>query len=545
MLQSIFAFLERLIDLFCCWRIFRQLERSGIDDFPRDWTAIYRVPLGEAAALVLESEIPEWTAETARRRSTRLYIADGAPDAGFCKPAALFLFDGLAWAPDLWHVGQDQYAINGGIFPAQHSDVRAYTTVWQPASRFVSETIERVEPPEEPLVLQARTPLGGGFPPNDLPVPPAGSPKPAAPPPPAASACSPVYLFYGLCFQTENAPPDPNASPSLVLETDFLWGETKQFANEFELRGYSKWTRCAGTEAGEAPTFDALMTEFSNDLANKNFCQCVDDQLVIFIGAHGGVDPKTGLAAISFCPKKGGAGWVSWPDFLARLAQIVKAPQKTYLIVDCCRSGRIWDPGVVPASLRGMHVISGVATTGTLCAYPAFKDAILHAIAVDKAVDWSHLVKLAKWYVSNWNPQASKPGKPPYGKPKSGDLNGCEFKVEVTAAKYTGTDIGNEWVFQFECDGKTHKVAEHTLNWLATEQLTITLYDRLHGPCPTPPISIPVKLAASEVSWLDQDGSANYTVKEICDGTAKTLTVPVTVGSATKATFTLQVTTKC
>jgi hypothetical protein len=54
------------------------------------------------------------------------------------------------------------------------------------------------------------------------------------------------------------------------------------------LRGYRRWTRCAGKGAGEAATFDAMMTAFEADLAAQTtFCQCADDQLVIFLLAHG------------------------------------------------------------------------------------------------------------------------------------------------------------------------------------------------------------------------------------------------------------------
>jgi hypothetical protein len=547
MVQSFLALLDRLVDLFCGWRSLRQLERSGSKDFPRDLTAIYRVPLLDGGALVLESERPAWTAELERRRATRVYVADGAPGAAYCKPGAIFVFDGPRWTPRFWREGEDYFCVSGSGVVTHDPAVRARMTVWPPAWRIDINDMERAPGADPPPILATLAPLGGKFPPTDLPVPPAGAPKPAAPAPGPASTCNPVFLFYGLCFQhpaVSNLPAAAAGHPADPSQVDPLWAATQAYAGEFRLRGYKTWTKCAGTGAGESATLADMMAAFKADLATQNFCQCPEDQLVIYIGSHGCIDRTTGEAAAPFRPKKGGGRLVGWQEILDSLAAILTAPRKTYLILEACRSGHVWDPGVVPSGLRGMHVISAVSDSLTLGAYPSFMNAVLKSLTVDKAIDWTHLVALMKWYVSSWQLPAPSPGSAPYGKPKVGDLNGCQFKVQATGAKYTGTDIGNEWVFRLECDGKTHDVPEHTLNWLFTEPLSIVLYDRLLGACPTPPTSILVKLAASEVSGLDQDGSTSFTVKERCDGTGKALTVPVAVGSAT-ATFMLQVTTTC
>ena len=224
---------------------------------------------------------------------------------------------------------------------------------------------------------------------------------------------------------------------------DPLWPETMLIGGNFAVRGYRKWQMCAGTAASDAADFNALMNAMAADLATQTtFCSCSDDQLVIFVSGHGYGQNPTGEVAVLFQAEEGSKEWVAWSKLLDRLAGLIANPAKTYLIVDSCRSGLIFEPGHVPGALRGLHALTCTADRHTLGPSPHFGGAVADAVGQLGAVDWRHFLELLKWKVSQWGQLIPLPGYQPYGLPRHGDL-GCRFQVLITAASYSGIDIGN------------------------------------------------------------------------------------------------------
>jgi len=318
-------------------------------------------------------------------------------------------------------------------------------------------------------------------------------------------------------------------------------------AVNFGIRGYRVWQKCAGTGPGDAATFAALIAAFQADLATQTqFCLCPDDQLVIYVAAHGygGTSNPTGDVAMHFNPAAGTEEWITWPALLEALAPLITNPAKTYLLVYSCRSGRAWEPGVAPGSLRGLHLITATADSKTLAPYPDFGRAIADAIGQDRAVDWDHFVKLLKWHAANWNLPPGGAGQTPYGVPRNGGT-GCRFKLTLSKVTYAGANLGSQWKYEVISGGRLTVIPAHTLANGASEVRSEVLYDRLREPCPSPPFTQTISVAASEVSVATaQSGTGQLTITQSCNGASKVYSLVVNVNGA-QLTFDFSVNTTC
>jgi hypothetical protein len=407
------------------------------------------------------------------------------------------------------------------------------------------------EPP--PNVEPLLTSLAGPFPPTDLPNPPAGSPAPTPVPNTPAAPCTPVLLFYGLCFQT------PKEGEGGSIE-DPLSQETKNVRDAFKARGYAGAIGLAGDKApdgGKADTFAQMMAGLTNALAAQTtFCNCPDDQLVIWVAAHGyaGAFNPTGEVAMHFDAKGVEAPkgeWVTWSDFLDALAtipQIAANPAKVYLIVYSCRSGRLWEGGVIPPTLKGMHVLTGTATSGQYAGQVRFSQYLVFALGWLKAVNWDQLVKLMKKQNAD-NPAGTAPNGVPFGPPTNGDLSGCRFTMTLSGVSFAGANLGSKWRYSIDAAGGKTEIAAHTVNVGTGETRTDVVYDRLWGACPSA-VSFSLKCSAVSVgSVYDSGDSATVAVNKLCDGSAQTAscTVPVSAtGYGTvNVTFAFAIATTC
>jgi hypothetical protein len=272
--------------------------------------AVYRVPLPLEPVVALGYG-PD-TAITTRRGfwdvlglETRAYVVDGAPGALFGKLNALAVFRGFGGPAT--RISQCPLAIGDGWFDYYDAPFLASVRVHGQVP---------VAPRGGPLIA-ALSPVRGPFAPADLPNPAPTAPPPTSPPPPTAPPGSgtPTRLFYGLCFQE----PRPNhralyLGPLKVrdafLETDPLWDNTQALAATFAARGYKASTGLAGdhepSKATDATTFEQMMAGFESHLNTvTSYCISGDDQLVLFVAAHGygGASNPTGDVAMHYKPE--------------------------------------------------------------------------------------------------------------------------------------------------------------------------------------------------------------------------------------------------
>ena len=511
---------------------------------------VYRVPLRDLTTRVVS--VAPVTRYTVRRGladlvglGPRVYVADGAPASLFGKPTALFVFGGFRRRPSYGIVGSGPYFVGRSRFPPlELAEARGFAVLNEDRI----DAPVRVEPSPEYLA----TALANPFPPTDLPNPPAGSPAPTPVPNTPAAPCSPVLLFYALCFQTPR--------PGEGSIEDPLAQETNNVRDAFKGRGYTVSDGLAGNHApdgGRADTFSDMMAGLAKAIAAQTaFCNCPDDQLVIWVAAHGyaGQYNPTGEVALHFDAQgveAPGGEWVTWQVFLDALAaipQIAANPAKVYLLVYSCRSGRIWEGGVAPPTLKGIHVLTGAATSGQYCGQLRFSQYLVFALGWLKAQNWDHLVKLMKReHADNPIPPASS--GTPYGPPTNGDLSGCRFKMTLSKVAFSGNDLGANWKYTITAGRGVTEITEHAVSFTAGETRTDVVYDRLWPPCPS---SVTIQLTCGAVSvgrLYNNDGQASVTINRLCDGTAQTATSAVGVsarGYGTETvTFTFDIATTC
>jgi hypothetical protein len=528
--------IERWFDRRCVGAILRSLSEAETFDPQR--LAIYRLRLDRARTTAVSTEIPAEELVIQRGLAdaillgTRAYVVDGVPLALFGKPTALFAFRGVGLTPIASIVGEGQVYVDQHPFHFFSPDELREIAVWN------GDRIGDLPGAPPPVEIFA-TSLGGTFPPTDLPNPPKGSPQPAPPSAPTFS-CPPVLLFYGLCFQT------PEEENGLSIE-DPLWQETQNVANEFKRRGYTSKSWRAGTNgpaSSEAGTFAEMMNDLSVDLAGQtNFCKCVDDQLVLYLAAHGYGRNPTGRVAMKFEPKPDSPEWVTWEDFLdalAKIPQIAQNPAKVYLLVESCRSGIVFEGGgTAPASLKGIHILTSCPDSRKLGAALGFSQFIVFALGRYKAVDWKHFVQIVKWQGPDSNGTS----------PRNGDLSGCRFTVTLAKVTYGGADLGDQWEYKITVDRTTTAIAKHQLKNSSAENRTDVVYDRLFGPCPSPVTLNPICAATEKGTFIDDAGESTSPLIAQCNGTAQTYanTVNVTTlwrGTA-KLTFDFTIATTC
>jgi hypothetical protein len=329
---------------------------------------------------------------------------------------------------------------------------------------------------------------------------------------------------------------------------DPLWQETQNVEAEFKAHGYRTATALAGKTApngGAAGTFAEMMAGLAADIAAQTaFCRCADDQLVIWLSAHGcrpSTNP-TGDYALAYEPvsdKPEDVTWQSFLDALAAIPALAATPQKVFLIVESCWSGRAFEPAVAPGPLRGLHLFTGANASTQKCGALQFSEYVRFALGRYKAANWDHLVRLVKW-------QAATGGS--LGTPKSGDIDGCRLTMTLARIVYDGSDIGDEWEFTIAAAGATTAIAEHVLGNGGSETPGKVVYDRVFGPCPSP-VSFSARCDATCTTGLNRSGSTTVAVARRCDGTAGTLSVPVSVVtsfSGTAAlTFSFDLTSAC
>ena len=165
-------------------RIQRQLAQGVEGTPPRlvpDHCAIYKLAR-RADSLVVD--LPG-DLEAGFGAFTRLYLVDGAPDALEGKPQRLIAFGPLRTTPFAHVDSEGPFLRNGRRVLHPAPGPRRARALQGPALGLAAL-------PAAVPVMASMPPLGGGFVPTDLPVPPAGAPRPPAPAGGPPSTCGPV-----------------------------------------------------------------------------------------------------------------------------------------------------------------------------------------------------------------------------------------------------------------------------------------------------------------------------------------------------------------
>lgn len=521
------------------------LDPEAAEILAPETSAIYRVPPPPSREVELSFDIDE--AKYHLRRSLlelfcmghRIYIIDSDPFALFSKPVAVAVIKGLGQKPAYFAIGKSHVFINEGAFPLFSHDALLETVV---------DNEHLIGPPELTPDIQATTlgPLTGKFPPEDLDNPKKDDPRPKIDPPPTGTSTSSktVLLMYGLCFQNYLIPYYSASSG----KPDKLWRKTEQVTSAFKSRSYETETSLAGehdpTQSSKAETFPKMMNGLKKDIeAHTAYCNNENDQLVIYISAHGysRKDNDTGDVALVYQPKKGVEEFITYRkllDTLAGIPEIRKAPEKVYLIIFSCRAGRIFEGGVMPTHLKGMHILTS-SNSSDQKSYTVNEFVLWIQQALHKkkgARTWEDFVKLVKWY--GRKSLCSK------GTPRNGDVTGCVATVTLTSVKYGGDDIGVTWRYNLRFDGKTkgntsrgpcRTIDKHILKHGDTESQNIVVHERIWPKNET--VLLDCLITAYNFE-CNQENPYRETIsfKCVCNNTIyKTIKVPVSIIGGGKA----------
>jgi hypothetical protein len=509
-----------------------EIDESLRASFSAERLAIYRVPL-PAKSVILRYDLIASMWRT--HRGDRLYVVDSDPLGMFTKPTAIVVFGRESKAPSLFAVGHWNLFIDERAFPFLDRKILRKWAVHEPPAVFSDDSgpiiIKGKKDKKEEGTPVEKGVIEGPFPPDDPKAPNDDDPFPPDPPtqPPAANACKPVKLFYGICCE-------------FTLETlsgnEALDKDTKAVTAAFKERGYDTFSGLAGVrspDGGKAETFDEMMDGLAASIAKqKNFCKCPEDQLVIWIAAHGN------KGQFQWKPFNGSAQNIDYTHLMEKLLAIPAIknnPQKVYLIVLGCRSGTLWDDGVIPPGLQGMHVISSAPDSKTDSYAGTFSGWVVEA--VQKAKSWKHFIAILKYRYKHAKGNKSEP--------RSGDVTGCFATVTLKSIAFAGGDIGVLESYATSIDGVSARGSAHLFHG-QTASPGSQIFKGFFGPCgPGKAVdvaaSVTVKGAQSSSS-AENTGTISFN----CDNQTYTGTVAVSVNmnsvSAT-FTFTFDITTNC
>ena len=376
--------------------------------------AIYRVALPDTLSVTFRGD--EGGERTIRRGWSellalgyRIYLLDGYPGALFSRPQAVFAMKGLARRPAFVLPSQGAVTINGEHFA--HFNQRFLQRAAIFGQGHIPTTVfgQQADDPDTlvpgELAEQVGAPIGGDWPEEDRPVPTQ---------PPGLGAAPPQIgghkLFYGLCFQGYSEVDDAGR------RKDRLWEETVHVGTGFRRRGYRVRYGLAGVRAPDespANTCDEMILGLLNDIPT-DFCKSPDDQLVVYVAAHGygGQWNPTGDVALRYEPGKEVREWVSYPQ-LARAFQNLP-PEKTYLLLESCRSGRAWD--ALPHCLQGLHLLTAVSDADSSCYPDSFSRCIRRALEHSGVDTWTEFIDAVKYCMSKF-----RRGDEPLPPTRSGD----------------------------------------------------------------------------------------------------------------------------
>lgn len=565
--MTLFQWIERYFQR----RQLRQLrewlaeDERASDLFDPERLAIYRVPLplaprvslgyGEGATIILRRGFLDLLG-----LGPRAYIVDGAPGALFGKPNALAVFEGF---------GGPRLLLSHG--PAQiGEDHFDYFTPSFLAELRVDGGTQAAGRRGPFIAAQTLNPLLGPFPPGDLPNPAPTAAPPTFPPPPTTppGAGTPVYLFYGLCFQE----PRPNKQALYVgpfklrdafLDTDPLWDHTKMVAQAFAARGYATATGLAGdhdpSATTDAPSFADMMAGLERHLNGVTaYCNSASDQLVIFIAVHGYGAPynPTGEVALHYKPADA-EEWINYHTLFRRLLAMPKVagfPGKVYLLLYSCRSARVFEGGVLPGGLAGMHLITAAASSDVLIGAGGFSEWLRGALGDTGVLSWDDLIRHAK--------HAARAD--PFGPPRNGDAAGCRAQITLNGVAYQGDNIGSTWRYRLRVDGEVHApdgsvkyrvpgveadVPEHTAATGTQDAQNLPIYDALWAPCSAAnTVHLNLFAEATQTEGVDDVGATSAALSITCDGSTTQHVVPVPVsetGGTARMVFSFTVATSC
>ncbi len=570
--------------------------------FNLESSAIYRIPFPDRNSITItlvDNNESFVVLRTSREKlfglGPRIYVIDTAPMALLAKPSAVAVFNGFNREPQIFETTTGNIGFDGSLFPFYSaSNLRSMaifngesiqgpdtqTTVkTSKDSRF--ENVLEISDTEDGdstgglELFQSGIPLTGGFPGTDLPMPPIGTPypiPPIAPPPTIVKPPLGEFLFYGLCFESTVQPFTVGGLAwGGYNQIGQLWKFTEDVRDSFKKRGYKTNDGLAGDHApdgGSADTFERMMTGLENDLdKNPAYCNSKNDQLVIFVTAHG---YGSAIEDVAFeydveSNKKSGSSndiekrrerYISYKRFFNKLAsipQIAKDPSKVYLIIHSCNSGRTYEGGILPKSLKGLNLLTSDNAL-KLCHITQFPTNITKAL--DRgATTWTQLVQAVK--------TLSAPPSPP-GVPGNATVQGCLATITLQTVNYLAADIGTSWEYNIRLDGVLGKnannvqrvalstptnIAEHELPFNTTETLNKVLYEAFWKACnPTNKVTIGYEVEAIEHDLFDDSEKTTGTITFFCNGGSKkdTVTLNVSEGSKTaRLDFVLQTSTQC
>lgn len=496
---------------------------------------IYRVPLPPEVSISIGYDYEE---VRAIRRSSlewfglgpRLYVIDGAPGALLAKPTAWAVFRGLSQEPEMYEEGRWHLLLNGAEVPfGNEAKLRGWAVHnVQGLAIGAGDRLNIADGLRGAPIMAVTRPVRGPFPPTDRPNDPpplaSGAPAPGAVPgaapgaapggaPATAPPCVPVLLAYGICCDID-------------VDIFFpLLPETIAVTDAFNSRGYStqRWTAGArGTDGQVTDTLEEAMDRLEAAIGtHPTYCQCPEDQLVIFIAAHGD------RGEFQWKPMGGRAQRIPYTrlmDRLARIAAIAGNPAKTYFIMLGCRSGTIFDDGVIPRSLRGMHLLTSAPNGNDLSYGSTFGKWLPDELANPKVNTWSDLIDTIKGdYRSTAGDKKSRP--------RNGDVNGCWAQLRLKSVNYVGQDVGVLSRWRVTILGR--QVTEDNLNLVlgGVLQPNTVIHDGFFGDCGR---SVRIEYAVTAVvggySTDTQTGNVNFQ----CNNTAVTAHSIIIVNDGSK-----------
>ncbi len=452
-----------------------QLSRA----FPAERHSIYQVPLPEGGAgLRYDNRKETWRVAPGER----LYVIDSDPLGMFKKPTAVAAFGSNSGEPLFFAVGHWNLFVNELAFPFFDPAVLRQWAVHHPEPLILADEEGKIiikgKKDKEKETKKAEDvltgPIHGPFPPKDPPEPAPNDPDPYPPDPPLTkpdpTACVPRLLFYGICCEHDIL---------TLMGQGFIWNETQEVTKAFKARGYDTSEGLAGRYAPDgstpAKTLDQMMNGLEKAIARdadakaNKFCQCPEDQLVIWIAAHGV------KGYFQWKPYNVDEELLPYTQLFERLAQIPeikKNPKKVYLLFLGCQSGTLWDDGVIPPGLEGMHLISSAPDSKTNSYGGTFTKWVVEA--VQKAKNWAHFVAILK--------HLHRQAKTNKSRPRAGDVVGCFATLKLVDITFKGDDIGFMDGYMMRVDGKEIQGQGHLFHGHSL-QPGLKIFEGFFGPC--------------------------------------------------------------
>jgi hypothetical protein len=132
----------------------------------------------------------------------------------------------------------------------------------------------------------------------------------------------------------------------------------------------------------------------------------------------------------------------------------------------------LWDDGVIPPGLKGMHLISSAPDSQTDSYGGTFTKWVVEA--VQKAKNWAQFVAILKYRHRHSTAKKSRP--------RAGDVVGCFATVKLIDVSFAGEDVGFMKDYATSIYGHLVKGTDHLFRGHSVKPGKI-IYEGFFGPC--------------------------------------------------------------